>query len=44
MQNLTSGLVELNETEMQDIDGGVAPIVIGIVVVAIILLTPTPAY
>jgi lactobin A/cerein 7B family class IIb bacteriocin len=44
MQNLTScGVVELNETEMQDIEGGWIVIAIRVAIVAAALLYPTPA-
>ena len=44
MQNLNDlGVVELNETEMQDLEGGWIAIAIRVVIVAAALLDPTPA-
>lgn len=44
MQNLSEyGVIELNETEMQDLDGGWIVIVIRVALVAAALLYSTPA-
>ena len=44
MQNLTEcGVVELNEMEMQDIDGGWVAIAIRVAIAAAALLYSTPA-
>jgi lactobin A/cerein 7B family class IIb bacteriocin len=44
MQNLNDlGVVELNETEMQDVEGGWVVIAIRVAIVAAALLWPTPA-
>lgn len=41
MQIESCGVVELNETEMQDTEGGIIP---ALVIGGILLLWPTPAY
>jgi hypothetical protein len=43
MQNLSAyGVTELDSTEMTEVEGGLVWVVV--IAVAIILLTPTPAY